>query len=161
MDMMLWGEMNTAVRSLGERCLNKRYFRWHGEDDYGLRGDVNKTNLITDIASKRETLLFISHFWHHTPFHAHLSLSPYLSIFHTTLIHPIQLSLLAHLRVDRYRVDKAMQASAGRRLGEARRLDYGKYKQELKGKVAIDILQKCADVATPGCLDSFHYKILD
>jgi hypothetical protein len=49
--MMLWAEINNAVRAFGSRCLapTGRYVVWHGEDSYGLRGALSQEGLITDL----------------------------------------------------------------------------------------------------------------
>ena len=53
MEMMLWAEMNSAVRAFGERCLSPhtQYVLWHGEDDYALRGSAQQRKLQLHVAS--------------------------------------------------------------------------------------------------------------
>ena len=46
----LWAEMNTAVRSFGQRCLGSRYLSWHAEDVYGLRGAVLQEKLVDSVS---------------------------------------------------------------------------------------------------------------
>jgi hypothetical protein len=50
--VMLWAEINPAVRAWGDHCLrsSNRYTYYHGEDSYSLRGAGNTTRLAEHLA---------------------------------------------------------------------------------------------------------------